>query len=137
MRFNMKKTLLQTTSSTSIEWTPLLSSNSKKEILDTIFENYLCAAVSPDCNLIAILEDKKFILVSVDDSNHRLNVVNEVLLEDDNMLRSTRRFSWSQDSKLFVFNASKIHFFGEITPQAKYGDILLVPSKIGSFLFLE
>ena len=34
---------------------------------------------------------------------HDLNTINEVLLEDDTMSRSTRRFSWSHDSKLFVF----------------------------------
>jgi hypothetical protein len=129
----MKKTLLQTTSSTSIEWTPLLSSNSKKEILDTIFENYLCAAVSPDCNLIAILEDKKFILVSVDDSNHRLNVVNEVLLEDDNMLRSTRRFSWSQDSKLFVFTSSDIQGSVRLIGFNRKGRCVLAPTILESF----
>ena len=41
------------------------------------------------------------------------------------------------NSKLFSFNASKIHLLEEIIPSAKYGDILLVPSIIGSFLFLE
>ena len=39
------------------------------------------------------------------------------------------------NSKLLIFNASKIHFLDEIIPEAKYGEILLVPSKIGSFLF--
>ena len=40
-------------------------------------------------------------------------------------------------SKKCILEASKIHFFDEIIPVAKYGEILLVPSKIGSFLFFE
>ena len=71
----------------------------KKEILETIFENYLCPSVSPDCSRISLLEDKKFILLKVDENGHDVDAVSEVLLEDDDTLRATRRFAWSQDSK--------------------------------------
>ena len=46
-------------------------------------------------------------------------------------------FSPESSSKLLIFKASKMHLFGEIMPDARYGDSLLVPSKIGSFLSVE
>ena len=36
--------------------------------------------------------------------------------------------------KSFLFIASNMHLRDEITPEARYGEILLVPSRIGSFL---
>ena len=41
------------------------------------------------------------------------------------------------NSKLFFFRASKIHLLEEIIPIERYGDNLLVPSIIGSFLSAE
>jgi hypothetical protein len=38
------------------------------------------------------------------------------------------------NSKLLSFKPSKMHLLGERMPNARYGEILLVPSKIGEFL---
>ena len=43
-------------------------------------------------------------------------------------------FSPDSNLKSFLFRASNIHLRDEMTPEARYGEILLVPSRIGSFL---
>ena len=132
----MKKTLIQTMPMGSMEWTPLIASKSKskKDMLNTIFDNYLSISVSPDCTLIAILEDKKFILINVDNNIHDLNTINEVLLEDDTMSRSTRRFSWSHDSKLFVFTSSDAYGNVRLIGFNRKGHCILTPTVLESFI---
>ena len=132
----MERSLLQSCSGRSVRWTPILQrqTSSKKEILETIFENYLCPSVSPDCSRIALLEDKKFILLKVDENGHDVDAVSEVLLEDDDTLRATRRFAWSQDSKMFIFTSTDTYGAVRLIAFNRNGRCILTPAPLENFM---